>query len=478
MQLKTHLISSAIVASVTLLSSSSFAMQSDASSASPPVNLKLSDTELAAENDTPKVVLQGQVLSGTSDNDSSETELDSKESPSQESPFSLASDRSASAAPQFTGEQLAQKRAIERCLSIYYAIQVDADVLRPWSIMHGLIAYGDETLIRTKGQRVSAIEYLCANGIGDDRRLLQVINGKLSTNVGRGFQGHEGQLLAMLAQADVSPDVPMTVDGQAFKVSDLIKHEMTTCKSGSELTFKLLALSHYIDSDAAWQNNTGQQWDFTRLLTEELNSPIDETTSCGGTHRLMAVSRAVVNRQEQQKPVDGVWASAEKYIKDFRKFAFTFQNPDGSFSTQWFRSREYETDINRRLYTTGHVLEWLVYSSSNEQLRDPRISRCVDYVVNLMMTAPGYQLDVGPRGHALHALRMYEARVFGSSNHRQLMATEFVRQIESQQQIQQQILQATQATPAIQVQQQWNPGIQPHQLPLNNHRRGIFRFRR
>ena len=477
MQLKTHLIITAIVASVTLLSSPSFALQADASSASSAVNLKLSDTPSADAKETASetngMILQGQVLPSVSSDETSKTKTEDEQSPSELATTDQSSQEQTVAA-KFNGQQLAQKRAIERCLSIYYAIQVDADVLRPWSIMHGLIAFGDETLIRTKGRRVSAVEYLCANGVGDDRRLLQVIDGKLSTNVGRGFQGHEGQLLAMLAQADVPPMLPMSVDGHAFTVTDLIKHEMMTCKSGSELTFKLLALSHYIDSDAVWENSAGQQWDFPRLLTEELSSPIDKSTSCGGTHRLMAISRAVVNRQKQQKPVDGAWASAEKYIKDFQKFAFTFQNPDGSFSTQWFHSREFDSDINRRLYTTGHVLEWLVYSSSNEQLRDPRIFRCVDYVVNLMLTAPGYQLDVGPRGHAIHALRMYEARVFGKSDHRQLMTTEFVRQIEEQEK---RIRQAAQLPQYLNQGNQPNQ-IQSQQIPLNNRRRGVFGLRR
>ena len=387
----------------------------------------------------------------------------------------------ATTVPQMSQDHEARKRAIERCLAIYYTIQVDADVLRPWSIMHGLIAFGDQTLVVAKGQRVNAVEYLCANGIGDDRRLLLAPGGRLRTNVGRGFQGHEGQLLAMLAQASVSSDFPVTVDHHPFSVADLIRYEMLTCKSNTELTFKLLGLSHYLDSDAVWKDNTGQQWDFSRLLKEELDSPIDETTSCGGTHRLMAVSRAIANRKQQGKPFDSGWIAAEDYLKKFRDFAFTFQNKNGSFSTKWFRSRENDPDINRRLYTTGHVLEWLVYSSSDTELQDQRISQAVDYVVNLMMTAPHYKLDVGPRGHAIHALRMYEGRMYGVSNHKQLMGSEFARHIEQQNK------QMQQAAREIQIwngQQQNYTGSMPagslplRQQPMHAQRRGIFGLRR
>lgn len=383
--------------------------------------------------------------------------------------LSVTPDKSPS--PKLTAAHQARKRAIERCLSIYYTIQVDADVLRPWSIMHGLIAFGDQTLVVSKGQRLNAVEYLCANGIGDDRRLLHAPGGKLRTNIGPGFQGHEGQFLAMLAQANVPSDFPMTVDNHSFLVEDLIRFEMLTCESGSELTFKLLSLSHYLDSDAVWKNRSGEQWNFPRLLREELDSRIDETTSCGGTHRLMAVSRAIANRKEQGKPIEGEWVAASDYLNKFRKFAFTFQNNNGSFSTKWFRSRENDPDINRRLYTTGHVLEWLVYYSSDTELTDPRITRAVDYVTNLLLTAPNYQLDVGPRGHALHALRLYEARMYGSSDHKKLMGKQFARQIELQQK---QILQASKNVNHWNQQQQ----VRPSTLPVRHQRRGLFGLRR
>ena len=380
----------------------------------------------------------------------------------------LPSKEAAEKDAKLSPEQIGRKKAIERCLSIYFTRQVDADVLRPWSIMHGLIGFGDQTLILTQGKRVNAVQYLCANGIGDDRRLLYAIDGKLRTNVGRGYQGHEGQLLAMLAQANVSPDLPITVDGKTYTVADLIRYEMESCKSQTELTFKLLGLSHYLDSDAAWTAQDGQAWNFARLLQEELNSKIDETTACGGTHRLMAVSRAIKNRKEQGKAFDGNWKSAQKYVDDFREFAFGFQGPDGSFSSQWFRTKEFSGDQNRRLYTTGHVLEWLVYDAETNELLDPRISKAVDFVVNLMLNAPGYDLDVGPRGHALHALRIYEKRVFGASNHQQLMGSKFARQIEIQNR---QIRQATR-------QQQSSP-TDSDSVPISPfRRRGILGFRR
>jgi hypothetical protein len=33
-----------------------------------------------------------------------------------------------------------------------------------------------------------------------------------------------------------------------------------------------------------------------------------------------------------------------------------------------------------------------------------------------MLSTPNYDLDVGPRGHALHALAMYELKAYGKSS--------------------------------------------------------------
>ena len=63
----------------------------------------------------------------------------------------------------------------------------------------------------------------------------------------------------------------------------------------------------------------------------------------------------------------------------------------------------------------------LVFSLPEEQLHDPRITRSVDYILNLMLSAPNYDLPVGPRGHAIHALRMYEEKMFGKSDYTRFM---------------------------------------------------------
>jgi hypothetical protein len=331
-------------------------------------------------------------------------------------------------AEEFFSEALRRKDRIEACLINHYTKPVSADSLRPWSIMHGVLAYGQNSLVVSQGKRISAVDYLCQNGVGNDRRLLMLNQDKLAVAVGAGFQGHEGQLLAILAQVQTPIDHPISVHDKSFTVRDLIEYEKATCRAGTELTFKLIGLSVYLASDEVWKDSTGQGWDISRLMYEEMNQPINGA-ACGGTHRLMGLSYAVEMRRARGEPIDGQWKRAETFLTSYQNQALTsLQNPDGGFSTEFFEGRSQNADPIRQIYSTGHCLEWLAISLSDEQLVSPAVTRMVDRLLSLLEGEyrPRQELngnDVGPKGHALRALRLYELRVFGeASNHLALAA--------------------------------------------------------
>jgi hypothetical protein len=311
---------------------------------------------------------------------------------------------------------------IARCLAVYYTKPIDAEQLRPWSIMHGLIAYGRRAQVIHQGRAINAVDFLCRNEIGHDMQLLGLENNKLIARMGPGVQGHPCQFLAILAQCDVPLDQRLHVEGREFTVKDLLEYEQRTCHTGTELTFKLIAMSHYLEPDAQWANTLGQHWDMQRLIREELKQPIG-TGACGGTHRLMAYTFAVAQLRRHQWPIGGEWHNAARMLDVYVDRAWKMQNLDGTFSTEFFERPDHNADRNRQLYATGHVLEWLVCTLPDSQLGDPRLTAAVDSILKLMLTAPNYELDVGPRGHALHALAIYENRVYGgSSEYAQLLA--------------------------------------------------------
>jgi hypothetical protein len=232
--------------------------------------------------------------------------------------------------------------------------------------------------------------------------------------MGNGLQGHDGQLLALFAQSRVAVDQQLLVEGSEFAIEDLIETEQATCRPRTELTFKLMGLVHYLHTDSVWTDDTGQDWDFPRMMDEEIRAPINGVT-CGGTHRLMALAYAVRRRQRDGFAIDGIWQRARQHVAGYQALAFRLQNRDGSLSSDFFRRRGAWGDPNRRLKTTGHLLEWLVFSLPHEQLHDRRLTRAVDYLCYLLTQNRYYPWGKGPLGHSVRALSLYEERVFGTS---------------------------------------------------------------
>ena len=284
-----------------------------------------------------------------------------------------------------------------------------------WEAMHGMLAYGLQSQIRNGGPRgksTTAIGWLCYNNSCKRKQLMRLnADGEIRAQYGVGLQGHMGQFLAMLAQCNLDPSYPIRVEGQDFTVEDLIVAEQKTCYTKTELTFKLIGLMHYLPSDATWINDRGEEWSIERLIKEEMSQPI-RGVACGGTHRLGGLSMAVRKRAERGEPINGAYLQASQFTKRYENYAFRLQNSDGSLSTEWFRGPGRERSIDRRIRTSGHLLEWLLVQVPDEQLGSYKVTKGVNYLTNLLYENTRNEWEVGPLSHALHALALYDQRMF------------------------------------------------------------------
>lgn len=315
--------------------------------------------------------------------------------------------------PGFSSREMKLQQGIHACLN--YFITHPENVVRrgPWALMHATLPLGTEAEVIAGNRRVSAIGWMCFNGVCAKQRMFQPTRTGFRTNNGPGVQGHEGQFLAILAQSQVSPEYPLKIGNKTYQVQDLVRYEMSTCREKSELTFKLIGLSHYLPGDARWRDNRGRTWNLEKMVAEELAQPVIGA-ACGGTHRLMGLTYALQKRAQAGLPTTGNWARADQYLNDYVDFAMSLQNRDGSFSTEWFEGRGMDQDVERKVQTTGHILEWLIFSLPDDQLRSPRIQQSVEFLVDSVGSNPSYDWPIGPRGHALRALTLYNQRVFGA----------------------------------------------------------------
>ncbi len=300
-------------------------------------------------------------------------------------------------------------------LSYYYNKPLNTQEHDPWEIMHSMLAYELHSRVREGGPRgktITAVGHLCFNRPAERKQMMRLDKNKqIDARVGVGLQGHKGQFMAMLAQCNVSPDYPVRVQNEKFTIRDLIESEQLSCYAKTELTFKLIGLGHYLASDSTWLNDQGETWSIPRLIEEERNQQI-RGAACGGTHRLAGLSLAYRRREARGEPIDGEYLKAAKFVSEYQTMAFKLQNKDGSLSTEWFRGRGAEEDIERRLRTTGHLLEWLAYSLPDEQMTSRPMVRATSYLTNLLATYSNQDWHKGSIAHALHALVIYDKRVF------------------------------------------------------------------
>ncbi|WP_152097219.1 hypothetical protein [Lacipirellula parvula] len=319
------------------------------------------------------------------------------------------------ALPPLTKNQIMLRNKVRQVLKYYYSRPLNAAERSPWEVMHGMLAFEvhSRVLQGTGKQPITAVGWLCFNQPCENRTLMYLNeDGDLRAKVGPALQGHHGQLLAILAQARVRSDYPLKVEGKDFTVQDLIEVEKLTCYPKTELTFKLIGLQRYLDINDTWVNDQGMQWDFPKLIAEEMAQPV-RTAACGGTHRLAGLALAVKKRKASGQPIDGQYAAAQKFVANYQNYCYRLQNSDGSFSTDWFKGPGADPDIDRRLKTTGHQLELLMYAGSDEQLHNYRTVRAVNYLTNIMHANRTRDWEAGPLGHAVHALVLYDRLAFG-----------------------------------------------------------------
>ena len=348
----------------------------------------------------------------------------SKPSSTQPQAQTAAGRQAASKSKQGTGPQPPQTRRFERLrvqvartLELYQRRPLNTAQHTPWEVMHGFIAFGIPSQVRVGGPSGSAVNSIGWMNMGGRCRgqvMLAAVGDRLVAMKGVGVQGHSAQYLAILAQCRVAPNSPISVQSKSFTVADLIEEEKLSCKSNTELTFALIALAHYLPTDATWKSRDGKDWSLERLVAEEIEQPI-RGAPCGGTHRLFGLAYGCQRRLKATGRLDGHYARADKFVRDYQKFTLSkLQNPDGSFSTEWFKyPADREDDIDRKVQTTGHILEWLVGSLDQESLYEPRVVAAAEFLAKALASEPSREWKIGPMGHALHALTIYQERAWG-----------------------------------------------------------------
>lgn len=286
-----------------------------------------------------------------------------------------------------------------------------------WTVFHGILGMGFDTTLLDPltNQRVNAVDHIRTGG---EVRGLQFIPTKhgLDVRTGPQFigQGHQDQFVAEMAQWGMPADTKFTVLGKDYTFMDFVRHTQARASvtSGQELSWAVLVVGQYLGTDATWTNDAGEKVRFEDVVRYELNEPVD-TAACGGTHRLFGLSWVYHLHLQKGGRTEGVWKDVAEKTARYQALAKKYRNPDGSLSTKYLAGPGNVRDVQLRIGTTGHVLEWLALSLPNAELRAPWVQDAANALALMILDSQGMPVEGGALYHATHGLHIYHDRLFG-----------------------------------------------------------------
>ncbi|MFG0335539.1 MAG: hypothetical protein ACF8TS_19435 [Maioricimonas sp. JB049] len=291
---------------------------------------------------------------------------------------------------------------------------LDIDRHTPWQIMHGLLAYRNDYLLKSGDGHVNAIEWITNGARFRGTHWFEVtqFGGRAHPfTVPYAFEGHVNQFTAILSMSNLPTDHPIKVaGGQTITVADLVRHAQMTVSTKEELTWTLWFLTHYVEPDAEWVNQQRQQWSMEYLVRNQTRSNVTRAP-CGGTHNLFALAYARNAYLRKHGQLRGAWLEADQKLKQHIAAAKSLQNADGTFSTNFFKGRGFSYDFNERIKSSGHMLEWLMMALPSNRLEETWVKRAVEVVANDLVTNSSQPAECGPLYHAVHSLVLYRDRV-------------------------------------------------------------------
>jgi hypothetical protein len=291
---------------------------------------------------------------------------------------------------------------------------LDGRVHTPWQIVHGILGLRQDFLIQVDGQKLSAVDWLSTHGAtfqGEPYFQKTEFGGRgHSFTKPMYFEGHPTQFLAYLSTCGLSLDFPIKSGDATLTVGDIVRDAQKQIRTGDEPGWTLWALSSYLPPDATWENKSGEAWSIERLVRSQTYEPVT-TAACGGTHGLFALTWARGQYLKTEQPLRGVWLEADQKIRRYVEEARTLQNPDGSFSVDFFKGRRAVREAKDRLAASGHTLEFVVLALPESRLGEPWVRSGVSSLTRDLLETRKQALEPAPLYHAIDGLILYRDRV-------------------------------------------------------------------
>ena len=284
----------------------------------------------------------------------------------------------------------------------------------PWQIFQGLFAFQRDFQLSLEGRPVNALEWIANSQPTFDHEpwISKTQSGARFHQYTRpyAFQGHPGQFLSILAEADVPREFMFATSGGPVTLEDVIRDTQKEVNTREELTWVLWGLQHYLPLDARWTSQSHDEWSLEKLVEIEASAPVNGAPN-GGNDRLIALTRARDKAIQSGRPLIGGWARADERIKRHLDLARQLQNADGSLSSRFYEIESLATVSTQRMATTGLTLDFLAIALPDQRLSESWVERSVNSLLDEFDKAQHQQLPVETLYRSLHALMSYRDRL-------------------------------------------------------------------
>jgi hypothetical protein len=298
-----------------------------------------------------------------------------------------------------------------------------------WTIFHGILGVGPGLTLKDPetGKKYRALDYLLGETGRNVRGLmfeptdvgLDVISvGKNPFAKEHEGQGHQDQFLAEMIQWSVPPSQEIVLHGKKYTFRDLIAE----CKArvrldaDQELSWAIIVIGQDGGGvQARWKNRFGRPLHYEDVVKYELEADV-LNAACGGTHRLFGLTWAHHLHRNHclatRTPPSPLWVRVEKHLDDYKNKSRQWQNPDGSFSVNHYRGPGFDRDLESRLSTSGHILEWLAQYVSDEEIASEWMKNGARAVAEIILETQNVPAASGSLYHAAHGLITYHRRLY------------------------------------------------------------------
>jgi hypothetical protein len=219
-------------------------------------------------------------------------------------------------------------------------------------------------------------------------------------------EAHVDQLLAVLAEAGVPLTRPLSTARGASTVGALLDDSLANfdLKAG-EIEWSALAFALYLPPRTSWADKYGRVTTFDQLAGEMMRRPVDEKTSCGGTHLLYSLT--ILLRADQQRPVlsPPTREAVRAFLAAKVKGLAASQRAAGYWTLDWYLhdggssdgtsagdphepALEPDPKSANEVLVTGHHLEWMMLLPADLRPPDACFIRGAGWLLGRLASDP------------------------------------------------------------------------------------------